>query len=61
MSGWLIAFALAGLVLLALWRSRMVSRAGLEIALVAVLIAMAGYAWQGSPDMAGNPVSRSAE
>ena len=61
MSGWLIAFALAGLVLLALWRSRRVSRAGLEITLVAVLIALAGYAWQGSPGMAGHPISRSAE
>ena len=61
MNGWLIALALAGLVLILLWRSRLIPREGMEIALVALLIALAGYSWQGSPDLPGHPVSRSAE
>ena len=61
MIAWLIAITLAGLLLGLLKLSGRVSRQGLEIAVVAVLIALAGYSWQGRPDMPGHPVSRSAE
>lgn len=55
--GWLFAFVLAAATFMALWRSGRCSRLALEIAGAAILIGLAGYAWQGSPDMAGNPVS----
>jgi len=55
--GWVIAFMLAALTMAALIFSRRCSRQALELAGVAILIALAGYAWQGSPDMAGRPVA----
>ena len=56
MMGWLSAFALAGLAFLGLWRSGRCPRLALELAAVAILIALAGYSWQGTPDMPGRPV-----
>ncbi len=55
--GWLFAFGIALLVLAALYFSGRVSRMALEITVAALLVGLAGYAWQGSPDMPGNPVS----
>jgi cytochrome c-type biogenesis protein CcmH/NrfG len=55
--GWLAIILLSGLVLLALWRLAGFGRMGLQLAASALLIAMAGYAWQGSPGLAGSPVS----
>lgn len=57
MTGWLSAITLAGLTLAFLKQSNKLSREALEIVAVAVLVALAGYAWQGSPDMAGRPVA----
>lgn len=51
--GWIIAFGLGGLSLLALYISGKCSRMALEICGAAVLVALAGYGWQGKPDMAG--------
>ena len=56
--GWLLAIGLAGLTFLGLVLSRRCSRMALELAGAAVLIALAGYSWQGSPGMAGQPVER---
>jgi len=55
--GWVIAIVLAVLVLLGLYLSRRVNGASLQLCAALVLVALAGYAWQGSPDMAGHPVS----
>lgn len=55
--GWIIAFVLGALTFLALYASGKCSRMALEIGGAAVLVALAGYGWQGSPNMAGTPVS----
>ena len=54
--GWAIALLFAALAMGGLALSRRLSGTGLMIAGAALLIALAGYAWQGSPDMAGTPV-----
>jgi len=58
--GWIFAFGSAALSLGALWLSGRCSRLALEMAAAALLIGIAGYGWQGSPDMPGKPVTRSA-
>ena len=58
--GWLFAIGLAGLGFLGLYLSKRLSRAALLIAAAAITFAVAGYGWQGSPRMAGNPVSSAA-
>jgi cytochrome c-type biogenesis protein CcmH len=60
MMGWLFAFIFAAATFAGLYFSKRCSRLALELAGAAILIALAGYGWQGSPDMAGNPVSPSA-
>lgn len=57
--GWLYAILFAALSLGALWKSGRCPRMALELAGAAILIGLAGYAWQGSPQMPGNPVSSS--
>lgn len=59
--GWLFALAFAALSLFALYRSGRCSRQALELAGVAVLIALAGYGWQGRPDMPGQPTTPSIQ
>jgi cytochrome c-type biogenesis protein CcmH len=51
--GWLFLFVFAGVTFAGLWRSRLLNRTGLEIAAVAILVGLAGYAWQGSPNLSG--------
>lgn len=53
--GWIFAIALAALSILALWKSGYCSRMALELGAAAALVALAGYGWQGSPNMAGQP------
>lgn len=55
--GWIFALLLAALSFAALWRSGRCSRLALEMAGAALLVGMAGYAWQGSPDKPGHPVA----
>ena len=55
--GWVLAIGFAALTFISLWLSGRCSRQALELVAAALLIAIAGYAWQGSPDMPGNPVS----
>lgn len=57
MMGWLFAAIFAVLTFGGLYLSKLCSRMALELTGVAVLIALAGYGWQGSPDMPGNPIS----
>ncbi len=54
--GWIIALLFSALTWIALWRSGRCSRTALEIIAAALLLALAGYGWQGSPGMAGKPV-----
>lgn len=55
MMGWIIAFTLAAIALLALlWVGR-IPRATREISAAALLIGLAGYAWQGHPSLGGSP------
>ncbi len=58
--GWLFAMGFAALSFLALWLSGRCSRMALEIGAAALLVGIAGYGWQGSPDMPGHPVTRAA-
>lgn len=59
--GWLGMVALAALVAVGLWRFGRLPRAGLELALAALFIAIAGYAWQGSPGLGGRPTPPPAD
>lgn len=58
--GWLFAIGLAGLTFLGLVLSRRCSRMALELAGAAILVALAGYSWQGSPGLTGQPVVRTS-
>ena len=51
--GWLFAVGFAVLSFAALWLSGRCTRLALEMAATALLIGIAGYSWQGSPDMLG--------
>lgn len=55
--GWLMLALVCVLTMLGLWRSQRLSKGALELAAAALLIAVAGYAWQGSPNMSGQPIS----
>ena len=54
--GWLSIIVLAAAVLLALWRLAGFGRMGLQLTGAALLVAIAGYSWQGSPGLEGQPV-----
>lgn len=53
--GWLVFALLALLVLAALWRFGRLPKGGLEMVAAALFVAVAGYAWQGSPALPGKP------
>lgn len=53
--GWLALLVLAALVAVGLWRFGGFSRSALELLGAALLAGVAGYAWQGSPGLAGRP------
>lgn len=53
--GWIALLVLAGLVLIGLWRFGRLPANGLEYVGAALLLGVAGYAWQGTPDLAGSP------
>jgi cytochrome c-type biogenesis protein CcmH/NrfG len=53
--GWLIVVLLALAAFAAVWRSARLDRAGVQLLAAALLLALAGYAWQGSPGFAGSP------
>jgi len=55
MMGWIVIILLAGLLALALWRFAAFRGATLQLLLAAMLLAMAGYAWQGRPELGGQP------
>jgi cytochrome c-type biogenesis protein CcmH/NrfG len=53
--GWAILLLLSGVALAALWLLTRPGRAGLQLIAAAILLACAGYAWQGHPGLAGEP------
>jgi cytochrome c-type biogenesis protein CcmH len=54
--GFVLLLALAAIVLIALWKFAKFDRVALQLLGAALLIAAAGYAWQGSPGLDGKPV-----
>jgi len=54
--GWLLLLILAAVVFGLLWRFARFDRAALQLLAAALLIAAAGYAWQGRPGLPGKPV-----
>jgi cytochrome c-type biogenesis protein CcmH/NrfG len=53
--GWLILLLLALAAFVAIWRFGRLDGAGLQLLAAALLLALAGYAWQGRPGLAGSP------
>jgi cytochrome c-type biogenesis protein CcmH/NrfG len=53
--GWLFIVVLALVALVAVWRLGRLDRNGLQFVAAALLLALAGYAWQGRPDLPGDP------
>jgi cytochrome c-type biogenesis protein CcmH len=54
--GWLLLLALSLVLLIALWKFGKFDRAALQLLGAAILLAMAGYAWQGRPGLRAAPV-----
>lgn len=59
--GWLFLFVAAALVLATLWRFAHVRGSTLELLASALLLGIAGYAWQGSPTLPGKPTPPRAD
>ncbi|MES2497225.1 MAG: cytochrome C biogenesis protein [Pseudomonadota bacterium] len=53
--GWLIFLLLALIVIALLWRFGRLPKGGMEMVAAALFLAVAGYAWQGSPGLSGKP------
>jgi cytochrome c-type biogenesis protein CcmH len=53
--GWLVILLLAAAAFAALWRFARLDRPALQLLASALLLALSGYAWQGSPGLAGRP------
>jgi cytochrome c-type biogenesis protein CcmH len=58
--GWLYLAILAVLTLAGLKLSGRLNRTALELTAVAILVGVAGYAWQGSPHLLGSPMASTA-
>lgn len=54
--GWLLFLVYASATCLALWQFGKLERNALELTGASLCLALAGYAWQGSPSVPGNPV-----
>jgi cytochrome c-type biogenesis protein CcmH/NrfG len=54
--GWLILLLLAAALFAALWRFARIEKGALQLLAAGLLLAMAGYAWQGRPGLVGAPV-----
>src|SRR3546814_14677747 len=50
--GWVVILIFAALIMLGLWRFAKMPRGALELLGAALLLGIAGYAWQGSPTLA---------
>lgn len=54
--GWLLFLVAAALSGLLLWRFGRLGKGRIELLGAALMLAIAGYAWQGNPGVAGNPI-----
>jgi cytochrome c-type biogenesis protein CcmH/NrfG len=54
-TGWIFILVFALAILAALWRFGRLDRGGLQFVAAGLLLALAGYAWQGRPHLAGSP------
>lgn len=59
--GWLIILAMALVLFAGLWRFAALERGPLQFLVSALLLALAGYAWQGDPELAGSPRAGAGE
>ena len=59
--GWLVMLLLAAAVLLGLWRWVRRDMGALQFLAAALLLAFAGYAWQGQPGVAGAPKAQAKD
>lgn len=57
MIGWILFAGLALLTFAAIWAMARPGKAGLQVLGAALLVAAAGYAWQGHPGLMGHPVT----
>jgi cytochrome c-type biogenesis protein CcmH len=53
--GWIVILLAAGAAFVAIWRFARLDTAGLQVLGAALLLAVAGYAWQGHPALPGAP------
>jgi cytochrome c-type biogenesis protein CcmH len=53
--GWILLLLLALAAFAAIWRFGRLDGAGLQLLAAALLLALAGYAWQGHPGLGGSP------
>lgn len=53
--GWILLLLLALAAFAAIWRFGRLDVAGLQLLAAALLLALAGYAWQGRPGLPGSP------
>jgi cytochrome c-type biogenesis protein CcmH len=49
--GWIFPIGFGSLALFLLWKSGQVKGRAFELTIAAVLVAIAGYAWQGQPSL----------
>jgi cytochrome c-type biogenesis protein CcmH/NrfG len=61
MSGWVVMLLLVGAVALGLWRWVRRDMGAMQFLAAALLLALAGYAWQGRPGLTGAPKAQAAE
>lgn len=58
---WLLIFALCAVLLAIFWRLLGFSRAALQLSAATMLVAAAGYVWQGRPGLPGSPSEAQAK
>lgn len=61
MTGWIFPLLFALIVAIILWRVAHVRGPTFELVGAALLLGIAGYAWQGAPGLPGSPTAPSAE
>lgn len=61
MTGWIIIFAMASLIMLALILVAKIPRASWEFVAAALVLGLTGYAWQGRPGYTGAPTAAGQE
>ncbi len=55
--GWLLLLIFVGVTALGFWKFGHMPRSALELTGAALMLGLAGYAWQGNPSLPGHPVA----